>query len=689
MSAPNSDSMAWLLRVRGLRAIGRHHEALFFLWAFSWTLAVGASFLAAMFRATGGQWSAPLDDTFIHFDFARSIARGHPFEWSPGSGFSSGSTSIVYPFVLAVGYLVGFRDTSLMAWATGVAFISCLGFFWGVARLFRPFGPAAKFLLPPATLSVGFIDWTLWSGMETAFVLGVFGLVVRSWDRVVGLPDRPAIAIHWAGLIGWTLLASLLVSSRPEAVVLVVWFPILWGERLALTRRLAVLVGPIVALGGWALVCWVLTGEPAQAGSVAKLVWYDPYLSTAEKLRSAASNLHFAVVRTTWHHLSTRPPFGLLVPLVAALPLVDRRVRRISVGLWLQLVSWCLLVAQNPHVRFQNERYLVLPAAFLMVLAAIGLVSLGSTFGAAARPALRRAAVLVALVAPLLHGIVQTDRYRSQRWLFARASKNILEQQVEVGRRLLNVAPRRVFVGDAGAITYVSDRPGLDGVGLGGYRRYPFARAYRHGVGATLELLERMPPAERPDLFAVYPSWWGGFPEVFGSPLFDVTIEGNVICADATKRVFRSDYWAFDRGSAPRDGGRILDALDLADVLSEEAHHYAPIGREGRVFWTTAKVNPRGPDAFDAGRIYDEGGGVSFRAEGIGGAAALIVRTDGPAELAVIRDGMPVGIIVLSQSSTWSEASLDLGDTTFPSAIELKALTSTRLSHVWLVARER
>ena len=27
-----------------------------------------------------GSWSAPLDDVFIHFDFARETARGHPFQ---------------------------------------------------------------------------------------------------------------------------------------------------------------------------------------------------------------------------------------------------------------------------------------------------------------------------------------------------------------------------------------------------------------------------------------------------------------------------------------------------------------------------------------------------------------------------------------------------------------------------------
>ena len=75
---------------------------------------------------------------FIHFDYARATARGYPFQWSEGNGFSSGNTSLTYPFVLAVGYLVGFgeRSPGLMLWAAMVAACSTLGFFWALPRLF-------------------------------------------------------------------------------------------------------------------------------------------------------------------------------------------------------------------------------------------------------------------------------------------------------------------------------------------------------------------------------------------------------------------------------------------------------------------------------------------------------------------------------------------------------------------------
>src|SRR5690606_39415376 len=84
-----------------------------------------------------GAWSAPLDDVFIHFDFARATARGYPFQWSEGNGYSSGGTSLLYPFVLAGGYLLGFRGLQLMVWAAIVACVGVLATLLAARRLFQ------------------------------------------------------------------------------------------------------------------------------------------------------------------------------------------------------------------------------------------------------------------------------------------------------------------------------------------------------------------------------------------------------------------------------------------------------------------------------------------------------------------------------------------------------------------------
>src|SRR5262245_21151448 len=120
-------SIGW--RTWARERFGRAEPILYLLFAGACTLYVACSFHASARLQTSyslvwmqpdrlgevtagtrlGDWSAPLDDVFIHFDFARATARGHPLEWSEGNGYSSGGTSVSYPFVLAIGYWIGFR----------------------------------------------------------------------------------------------------------------------------------------------------------------------------------------------------------------------------------------------------------------------------------------------------------------------------------------------------------------------------------------------------------------------------------------------------------------------------------------------------------------------------------------------------------------------------------------------------
>ncbi len=62
----------------------------------------------------------PLDDAYIHFQYARQLADGEPYVYNPGEAPTSGATSFIYPYVLAVGYLLGFKGLNLGLWAMGV-----------------------------------------------------------------------------------------------------------------------------------------------------------------------------------------------------------------------------------------------------------------------------------------------------------------------------------------------------------------------------------------------------------------------------------------------------------------------------------------------------------------------------------------------------------------------------------------
>ncbi|HZO15070.1 MAG TPA: hypothetical protein VFB62_17460, partial [Polyangiaceae bacterium] len=538
----------------------RHDTLVYAAFAAACTLYAASLFYGYMMVQTGGVWSAPLDDVFIHFDYARSFARGYPFQWSEGNGYSSGNTSLLYPAVLAFGYWIGFRDLLLMVWAAAVAVASIFAFLVFAGTIATESGHRwMRFFFPPAVLSIGALDWTLFSGMENAFHLGIWGLCLA-----LVLQHRRA----W--LCG--AACALLVATRPESVVCVAAFAIYtaWHARRQGLRRSAQLLIAVGAPGAVLLVLHgvanlLFTGEWSANGAIAKLFLNNPFMSAADMWERYVSLLSYIVPRLTQHHFSQHVPFGWLIPLVALGPLFSRRLRPFGVLLWVQILGWLLLVSLNNQVRWHNERYAMPAVAWLLVLAALGIGALlAAAVDTERRMTLWRVPAAIALVA--LYWTMQAPRFQDQVWFFGRASRNILDQHVTAGRLLKDLGVRRVLVGDAGALIYASDRPGLDLIGLGGYHAYPFARSTVHGLGASLELIERMPESERPDVMAIYPSWWGDLPHLFGEHLASVPVRGNVICGGPEKVLYKADWSSMDRAGVPRSlrkGERVTDELDV------------------------------------------------------------------------------------------------------------------------------
>src|SRR5579864_2092091 len=57
-----------------------------------------------------GHPGASLDDAYIHFQYARAIAEGHPLRFQAGEPITSGATSILWPAILAPFWALGARD---------------------------------------------------------------------------------------------------------------------------------------------------------------------------------------------------------------------------------------------------------------------------------------------------------------------------------------------------------------------------------------------------------------------------------------------------------------------------------------------------------------------------------------------------------------------------------------------------
>jgi len=722
-----------VLRARTLLAwkrVAPWEPLLYTLWAGLATLSSGRTFYGYMMKQTRGEWSAPLDDVFIHFDYARATALGHPFEWVVGNGYSSGNTSISYPFVLAIGYLAGFTRERLMLWAAIVAAVSVFATLLAARKAFTGLTTgsdlgdrAASYLLPPLFLGVGALDWTLWSGMEVAFFLALWGAALVAYLALIETPDadtREAPRREWVlGACG-----ALMILTRPEAVTTLAAFGLaaLWirrptavGQALVpwMASAARIFFPGVVVVVGLAACNRAFTGEWSANGAIVKLAVYNPFLTREAKWDDYAFNVRYEIFRNLEYHFTDAPLLGVLLPALGLAALAIPKTRPIAVVLWAQIATWVLLVGLNGQVRWQNERYTMPAVAWLTVVAALGASALVRRAGRPgvvvmavvgtlaalacivarapdARPGMiatwgiavafggvvaavfvfRPVRVLAVVVALGLFHLHQVGKMRDQKWFFGRACRNIRDQHVETGRWLHAVHPRRVLVGDAGALIYASDRPGLDIIGLGGYHALPFARAGVQGLTATIELMEHLRADELPDLLAIYPSWWGILPTWFGAGVVArVPAVGNVICGGYEDVVYVADWHLLGTGEGARSipaGLTVRDTVDIADLVSEAAHGYTfglPSSGSG---FTDLKIlaDPKDPDLdlMDGGRELAGGGSETMRFTGLTpGRDATIVLRAAPTESTrahLVVNGEALPEFALDRGDVWIEPSV-------------------------------
>jgi hypothetical protein len=222
----------------------------------------------------------------------------------------------------------------------------------------------------------------------------------------------------------------------------------------------------------------------------------------------------------------------------------------------------------------------------------------------------------------------------------------------------------------------------------------PFARASRLGLGAGIELLQRLPEADRPDLMAIYPSWWGLLPIWFGERVTSIPVHGNVICGGREKVIYRAEFGPLlgtDNPTSRQRDEQVRGDLDFADLVSEAAGHTRFEGTPGYV---TMKLLPHPKnskaDLWDAGRILPPGASVAFELTALipHEPAKLVLRV-APAqasEIELLVDDASVTRQVLSALTEWQEIPLAIpreyvGGT---NNIRIRAVAGeTILYHAW------
>jgi hypothetical protein len=630
----------------------------------------------------------PLDDSYIYLTYAKQFGRGQPFTYFPGGGYSAGSTSVLWPMLLAPFWALGARGHALV-W---VSYLMCAAFYAltciGVYRIARRIAGAVPAALAPIfLLGIAPFAWTALSGMEVAFASALLVAMILL------LLDQPSTGRPTKRLIACLAAASL---SRPEAtliVVAIVGIAVIARVRQRDLRAAAWWLAPLAAPAVWLVANKLLAGQLFPNTGVAKSYFYLPGFDWPYWFSAVWTTTGRMLRGLFWDGTSplVLPRLFAVLWVVGAVRVMmwARRERRRLAGIVIVAAPFVLMlavVASSGLWNFQNYRYIGPAFAVLVIPVGCALAPFGTAVWR------RRALLACGALLAILFARAAIPGLRADARLFAQGAMDTNTQVVAIGEYLHERLPdASVMFHDAGAVAYYGDGRVYDMLGLVTNHQAGIAN---HGPGARFEFLESLPPARRPTHFAYYPSWLGTG-EFFGEVLFHTSLRGALeprrLVGDADMQVIVASWDHVGTGELPLEphpGWTVVDRIDIADLASERAHHWrGELGRRATGD-PTAKWSFVGRETGAHGLVLDGGrtirGGREQLTIAIDRAkpVRLVLRTGGqashPYQDAV---GTPVTLRVLDDDDR------EVGRITIPAPtgsfvelpIELPAGTSTTL----------
>lgn len=474
-------------------------------------------------RAAGGM-GFPLDDSWIHAQFARNLATGHGFSYTGGRAVS-GSTAPLWTVALAAAYFI-VRNMIAAALIAGVACQLTAGYY--AVRLTQLFDVprAVALLAAPLAVVTPVMVWGAVSGMEVplAAMLVLAGLYhyLRAGD---------ARGPRWIG----AALLGLAALARPESLAIAAivvgteWLrpgPI--GMRALRfvegSLIVAVVFAPLVVFS------WYTIGHPLPTTFYAKSgPGILQALQTGDRAMLTRDVVVFGPAAVANFGLILLDQFGWsawLLAAAAAGAVIARGARRVGLVLCaiLLLVPFAMGLTAPQRLKPDNVRY-----AAQLVAVAVPLLA-GGLYHLLRRPAFAAALIGMAAIFTAERAVRGVDTY-------AGSVRTIQQLQVLAGRWVAATLPAEaiVAVNDVGAIAYFGNRRILDLEGLVSPEVLPYRRLRDRGLKTVTDF--------RPDYLVIFPHW---YPDIAASPMFvevrRIRVADNVISAGDTLVVYRTPW---------------------------------------------------------------------------------------------------------------------------------------------------
>ena len=560
-------------------------------------------YLAAMFASTDGAIPVAQPDTLLYCQAARRICEGAPFSFSFGTAVSTGTTSVLYPFFLAVPYYVGFTGESLLSagfWLNaGCYLVFLLG--WTMAAAKWVVDPRARLLAVVLVALMGQPAYCAMAQSDIGLWLAVSAMVAAT------LPDD-SCSSRWRD-IAFVGLLSISPWVRPEGMMLILALCIVYGVRFLFDRKacslsfvLSRLSLPVLSVLGVFALNYFLTGQ-FQFSSVAN----KGYLKNLSLASAVMRMFHdgWTMLKGLGLSLPDSLPRSLItIPLAGGLAMflgmVVHSWRRQHFA-WILAVSLGFVSVADSQFQGTNmDRYLAWAAPLVAVFTAEGVVWLRDKLnGYPAAAMIPLAFVLYFSATSFAYFCVfcNTSRQSDQLRAFAGQCEQLMPKGASVAA-----------TGECGVAYFMSQRRVAQLSGL-------YSPEFEYmSMDERMDDLKRN-PGKRFD-------YWLFGDEFLGQrkgDLAEKTFGKCILAGPVARALNEADWTAFDNAARPpmaRDGETLVARVDVGYRPDEREAGYEVIDRWSRrpasPFYICCK-NVAGEYLVDVGRVLIGGDAMSVR----------------------------------------------------------------------------
>jgi hypothetical protein len=597
---------------------------------------VSVVFVAFMLAATQGHFVPQVVDLYLVCQYAKAIVEGHPFRYNPGEPPSTGATSLLYTFGLALPHAIGIRGEGLIAFAIVAGAALYVASVLLARRVAARLGGPREGMLAGILVAVGGpVVWSFLYGSDIALFLFLGLWLFERW-----------LASADAGVPLWTVPGVLLALARPEGLPIGLLLAAAWtlGTDRSTRRRdvrpwLPVAAGVAVLVAyRWLTGSWLGTSVEDKSllasyglnQGLAVATEYGVDLVRGLLLGLYPSQVPIGISRG-WASLFFPP---LALAFVAVTTIVPARPLRRATTAWLAVVALLFaLVTPNVFLGAQFQRYVLWAFPGLLALAAAGLGQ--ATTWAIRDPGRERAAFLSVAVVWVALAALSTLRFAT---FYGEIAGDVYRRDVAAAQWIRRNLPAGTPMANlATSVEYLTGHRNLNLHGVTTPDFFGDHAAEREAD--AFEGLRRLPPARRPPYLITTVSAQERYPImkelVDGPSLYRSASFGDEI------EIYRTRYDLLDRGREPSAAGTLgavgtlaeVDRLNVCDSKEESAHEYSFASSTGAFrLWGTVRM-----DAYPGGEgpIADGGrailGWESFRVAARPGRDLIIVARTAPA----------------------------------------------------------